>query len=194
MEILLASTNEGKKKEICSLLGKDFQVLNLSDIGFTDKIDETGATFYENALLKCRTLAEKYSYAVIADDSGLVVPALNGEPGIYSARYGGEGLTDRQRCQYLLDKLTSVPEKNRHAFFVCNLVYFESDMVYSSVQETCAGMIQMEMKGDGGFGYDPVFFLPGFNKTMAEISLEQKNIISHRGKALQKLNRLLNNE
>lgn len=194
MDILLASTNEGKRKEICTLLGNEFKILNLKDIGYTDIIEETGNTFYENAMIKCRALADKHSLAVIADDSGLVVPALKGEPGIYSARYGGEGLDDRQRCQHLLSKLAAVQGNERKAYFVCNLIYYESALVYTSIQEICAGMIQSEMKGDNGFGYDPVFFLPEFNQTMAELELEQKNKISHRGKALQKLKRLLINE
>jgi len=186
--IILATHNEGKVNELRQMLA-DFQVVvkSLSDINYHDEIAETGTTFTENALIKARVIATEYPEAIIvADDSGLKVDALNGEPGVYSARYAGLTATDDANIDKLLTELQAVEPEKRSARFVCVLVVISNEKEYV-VEGTCAGQILTERQGAGGFGYDPIFYVPELNKTTAEMSKDEKNAISHRGQAFAKL-------
>lgn len=169
----------------------DHRVLLPADAGISFFFEENGSSFHENALGKAGELFRLAQQAVIADDSGLVIPALGGEPGIYSARYGGEQLTSVQRNEYLLERMEGVSD--RRAFFVCALVLLLDEYRYTAVQETVPGVIIDASRGDGGFGYDPVFFTEAYGMTMAELTAEQKHHISHRGKAARTLQVLLQN-
>lgn len=189
--ILIATSNEGKKKELENSLShlsriNQWSLKTLQDLAEPIKIiEETGSTFQENAFLKAQYYHEKTGYAVIADDSGLVVPALNGEPGIYSARYSGENSSTQNNNQKLLKKMKMVSDKT--AYFITVLVFMIQPDSYYHVQGECFGEITAVLKGENGFGYDPLFFLPDLNKTMAELSLKEKEKISHRGQAIQKM-------
>jgi XTP/dITP diphosphohydrolase len=158
--------------------------------------EETATTFYGNALIKARTLFELMGEPVIADDSGICVDALNGEPGVYSARYGatnGIELSAEDRNKLLLSRMKGIPD--RTARFVCNMVLYYGPDRFVSVQETLEGSIVSESgSGSGGFGYDPVLYLPEYGKTVAELSDDQKDLVSHRGKAARKLQIFLNSE
>lgn len=185
MKILLATANMGKVKELNEMLkGQDIRVLSLRDFPDVPEIEETGASFAENALLKARKAAEISGLVSLADDSGLEVDALNGEPGIFSARYAGEPKSDEQNIDKLLAKLDSVPEANRTARFRCLIALVVPDGQEFLAEGTVEGRILSARRGSGGFGYDPVFFLPELDKTMAELSLDEKNTLSHRAKAL----------
>jgi XTP/dITP diphosphohydrolase len=187
MKIWFATNNAHKKKELEAILNTRLYIPSEEGIKFAP--DETGATFCENALLKARELKKIISgddNFVIADDSGLCVDALNGRPGVFSARYGeanGKKLTSVQQNLLLLDELGETGE--RGARFVCAMALLRESECFCIVQETLEGEIVKKsgMKGDGGFGYDPVFWIPSFNRTLAELSDEEKNGISHRGKA-----------
>jgi XTP/dITP diphosphohydrolase len=189
MKIVLASNNSGKVNELSSYL-RDFKLdIIPQDTMGVESIAETGLTFIENALLKARHASYKTGLSAIADDSGLVVPALKGAPGIYSARYAGEQASDGDNIKKLLAELASYTGKQREAYFYCILVYLtnEQDPVPSVGQGAWHGTILLEPKGDRGFGYDPVFFVMTENKTAAELSTAVKNSISHRGQALRSL-------
>jgi XTP/dITP diphosphohydrolase len=187
MKILLATANMGKIRELQEMLkGQAIQVLSLKDFPDFPEIEETGTSFAENALLKARKAAEVSGLVSLADDSGLEVDALNGEPGIFSARYAGEPKSDERNIDKLLAKLESVPEGNRTARFRCVIAVVVPDGREFLAEGTVEGRILFARRGLGGFGYDPVFFLPQLNKTMAELSLEEKNTISHRAQALLK--------
>lgn len=188
-EIVLASSNPGKVREINQLLaGLDLHVRPQGEFGVTDA-DETGLTFVENAILKARHAANHTGLPAIADDSGLEVDALNGAPGIYSARYAGSGATDQANLQKLLDALQDVPEELRTARFQCLLVYMRhaGDPTPLICQGTWEGRILFAPRGEHGFGYDPVFFVPTHDCASAELAPEVKNSLSHRGQALRKL-------
>jgi len=192
-KIVLASGNKGKVREINQLLaGLDLQVVPQTEFNVPD-IEETGLTFVENAILKARNAAQHTGLPAIADDSGLEVDALEGAPGIYSARYSadtaGEDATDQRNLEKLLKELKDVPEAQRTARFQCLLVYMEhaSDATPLICQGTWEGRILFEPVGENGFGYDPVFFVPGENCSAAQLSADAKNRLSHRGQALQKL-------
>ncbi len=192
-KIILASSNKGKLKEINQLLsGAELDVVSQSEFNITDA-DETGLTFVENAIIKARHASAHAKLPAIADDSGLEVDALNGAPGIYSARYAGEGTTDQKNLEKLLQELKDVPEEQRTARFQCLMVYMrhENDPTPLICQGTWEGRILFEPKGTNGFGYDPVFYVPTHDCSSAELEPDLKNSLSHRGQALTKLVRLL---
>jgi XTP/dITP diphosphohydrolase len=187
--IVLASGNPGKVREINQLLAElDLHVAPQSDYGVAEA-EETGLTFIENAILKARNAASHTGLPALADDSGLEVDALNGAPGIYSARYAGAGAGDRANLKKLLEALREVPEAKRTARFQCLMVYMRhsEDPVPLICQGTWEGRILFEPRGEGGFGYDPVFFVPTHNCSSAELEPQVKNALSHRGQALRQL-------
>ena len=194
IELLVATTNQGKLAEVRGFLSKlPMQICSLSDLRNPPVVVENGKTFAENALKKARTLAEFSGLFTLADDSGLEVDALGGAPGIYSARYCGEGNDDKNN-EKLLQQLSAVPETRRTARFVCALVLCAPrthGMKDWTACESCEGRIAFELKGYNGFGYDPLFFYPSFGKTFGEIDRQLKATVSHRGKALKKLAQVL---
>lgn len=197
MEILFATGNAHKAQEMNQILA-GHRLLLPRDLGLSFDFDETGTTFRDNAFGKAQALFDLAGgrYPVLADDSGLCVAALNGAPGVYSARYGsaeaGRPLTDLEKNQLLLK--TMAGQSDRRAWFVCNLVLILSPDRFFMVQETFAGQLLTELRGQGGFGYDPVLYLPEHQKTVAELDPSQKNSLSHRGKAALKLQKLIEKE
>ena len=188
-QIVLASNNAGKLREFNSMLADmDFEVLPQSEFDIPEA-DETGLSFVENAILKARHAAQLSGLPAIADDSGIEVDALNGAPGIYSARYSGVGASDEDNLQKLLRDLEDVPEHERTARFQCLLVFMRhaTDPTPLICQGTWEGRILNAPQGENGFGYDPVFYVPEHHCSSAQLSAETKNSMSHRGKALQKL-------
>lgn len=180
--LIVATKNQGKLREIKAILPQ-YEVLSMSEIGISDDVEETGTTFAENACLKAESVGRQCDCMVIADDSGLAVDALGGAPGIYSARYSGLG--DEENNRKLLREMESI--KNRSARFICALALYrpgEETLVFEGEME---GVIHDRTEGENGFGYDVLFFLPDYGLTAAQISPEEKNKISHRSKALQKL-------
>jgi len=186
-KVVLATGNPGKVRELASLLA-DFglDIVAQTELG-VDSAEETGLTFIENAILKARHAAQLTGLPAIADDSGLAVDALGGAPGIYSARYSGEGATDQRNLEKLLDALRDVPNDKRQAQFHCVLVYLRhaEDPTPLVFHGSWAGEITELAAGEGGFGYDPVFYVPELGRTAAELSRDEKRAISHRGKALK---------
>jgi XTP/dITP diphosphohydrolase len=186
--ILIASSNKGKIKEIKQILG-DRKIITLEDINERSfDVEENGLTFRENALIKAKAYAEKFGYVCLADDSGLEVDALDGAPGINSARYAGDNATDHDRVKKLLHELSGLAATKRRARFKCAVCLYDpasGDKIFS--EGICKGLICITPSGTNGFGYDPVFIPEGFRYTMAELLPEQKNSISHRGRALQEL-------
>ena len=192
MKIVFASGNLGKVREIREMLSCiNIELVSLKDYPDIPEIVEDGKTFLENALKKARTVSERTGRAVLADDSGLQVDALGGEPGIYSARYAGEGASDDDNINLLLEKLKEVPPEKRTASFCCVLVLYNTDGTYESFESRWPGRIIDDRRGDNGFGYDPVFYVPELNKTAAELPPEIKNRISHRGQSFLKLKQSL---
>jgi XTP/dITP diphosphohydrolase len=195
IELLVATTNSGKFAEVRAFLSKlPLKILSLKDLTNPPTVVEDGATFEANALKKARTLAEFSALLTLADDSGLEVDALNGAPGIFSARYAGEDGDDERNNQKLLRELENVPDEKRTARFVCALALCESRSKSSlewTVRECCEGRIAHALTGSNGFGYDPLFFYPPFNKTFGEIERATKATVSHRGKALARLAKAL---
>ncbi|MCK4798750.1 MAG: RdgB/HAM1 family non-canonical purine NTP pyrophosphatase [Spirochaetes bacterium] len=188
-EIILSTFNQHKTKELSKIFGDDIRLITLRQLDFKEKIVEDGSSFIENSIIKCKQVYKKFKKPVMADDSGLCVDALNGEPGIFSARYGGQGLSDVQRYEYLLKQLKGA--SNLDASFVCALVlYINFNRIYI-VQEETHGKITFKPRGQNGFGYDPILFLPELNKTFAELSDDDKNKISHRGKAAWIMKRVI---
>jgi len=188
-EIVLASSNTGKVREFNQLLGQlHFTVRPQSEFGVAEA-EETGLTFVENAILKARNAAAHTGRPALADDSGLEVDAIDGAPGIYSARYAGPGAGDRANLEKLLQDIEGVPEIQRTARFQCLLVYLRhvNDPTPLICQGTWEGRILFAPRGSNGFGYDPVFYVPTHDCTSAELSPEVKNALSHRGQALRKL-------
>jgi XTP/dITP diphosphohydrolase len=188
MILVLATRNQGKLREIeasLTLPGLTFQ--SLRDFPDLPDIVEDGASFLENALKKARAIGQALNLPVLADDSGLEVDALQGAPGIFSARFAGVGATDQANNLRLLNLLKEIPEAQRAARFVCLLVLFRPSGEWVQTRGVCEGLITREQQGDQGFGYDPIFFLPDLKKTMAQIPLETKNRISHRAQALEKM-------
>jgi len=188
----MASSNAGKLHEIAKILGDlDIAVVPQSDLGVSDA-DETGTTFAENAVIKAKHAAAATGLAAIADDSGLSVDALDGRPGVYSARYSGAGADDEKNIDKLLAELEGVPEPERGAAFHCAVCFVLPDAAAPLIaQAEWRGLILRERVGAGGFGYDPVFFDPELGRAAAELGAEQKNSRSHRGKALRELARRL---
>ncbi len=185
MKLVLASKNQHKLIEMQTILGQlGLEVVLESQVGVDVDVDETGVTFMENALLKARAVCEASGMAAIADDSGLVVDALNGAPGVYSARYGGKA-SDAERTAYLLENMAEVPAEQRTARFVSAIACALPNGRVVTAEGTCEGTITYETRGDNGFGYDPVFYVPSIGKTFAEADGAEKNAISHRGNALQ---------
>lgn len=183
MKVVLASQNKKKIVEMKDILSKmGVEVLSQADVGLNLEPEETGTTFEENARIKARAVMEAAEMPAIADDSGLMVDALGGEPGVYSARYGGPGLDDTGRWQLLLRNMEG--ETNRQGKYVSVICCVFPDGREILSRGECAGLLTQEPAGDGGFGYDPIFFLPQLGKTMAQITPEEKNQISHRAKAL----------
>ena len=185
MKLVLASKNQGKLKEMQTILSElGLEVVLESEVGVDVDVEETGTTFAENALLKAKAVAEASGMAAIADDSGLMVDALNGEPGVYSARYGGCS-SDPERIAYLLSNMADIPEGKRSARFVTAIACVLPDGQTLTAEGFCEGRILTQPRGTKGFGYDPVFYVPKIGKTFAEALPEEKNAISHRGNALR---------
>lgn len=182
MKIIAATKNKNKLREFGEIL-KGFEIISQAEAGIDIDVEETGTTFEENSMLKAKAIFEMTGIPAIADDSGLCVDALGGEPGVYSARYGGEGYDDEGRVQLLLKNMKDIPDEKRTARFVCAITLVSEEGIITARGE-CEGKIAYEPKGENGFGYDPVFYVEQFGKTTAEISPEEKNSISHRGKAL----------
>lgn len=183
MKIIAATKNKNKLREFGEIL-KGFDIVSQEDAGIDIDVEETGTTFEENSLLKAKAIYDMTGIPAIADDSGLCVDALGGEPGVYSARYGGEGYDDKGRVELLLKNMKNVPDDKRSARFVCAITLVDDKGILTARGE-CEGKIDYAPRGTNGFGYDPVFFVEKFGKTMAEISPDEKNSISHRGKALK---------
>lgn len=185
-KIILATGNQGKILEFQSLLKEKFEFQAQSDFGVIE-VEETGLSFIENAILKARNAAKHTNQWAMADDSGLVVEALNGNPGIYSARYAGENATDEENVDKLLKNLEN--ETNRNAYFYCAIVLVKHHLDPTPIIALGQwnGKILKQRQGENGFGYDPVFYLPQLQKTSAELSQKEKNKISHRGLAFEQL-------
>lgn len=191
-KIIFATGNEGKMKEIRLLLEDlGVRILSLKEAGIHLEIQENGKTFEENAVIKARTVMKETGALVLADDSGLEIDYLNGEPGVYSARYLGEDTSYRIKNQNLIDRLRGVPEEKRTARFVCVIAAVFPDGRILTTRGTIEGIIGYEERGDGGFGYDPIFWLPEYGCSTAELSMEKKNELSHRGKALSAMKKEL---
>ena len=185
-KVIFATGNEGKMKEIREILGDlDIELLSLKDAGIKADIVEDGKTFEENAEIKAKAICQLTGEIVLADDSGLEIDYLNKEPGIYSARYMGEDTSYRIKNASLIERLEGVPDEQRTARFVCAIAAAFPDGTMKTVRATMEGRIGYEEKGENGFGYDPIFYLPEYGCTSAELSMEEKNKISHRGKALK---------
>ena len=188
MELVVATRNQGKLREIRHLLeGSKFTVLSMDDFPGMPEIDENGATFDENALKKARTVARLTARLTLADDSGLEVMALGGAPGVRSARYAGEGASDADNNRKLLQALGEVPAEERQASFVCTMALCPPKGRCHLFHGRVHGTILEAPRGEGGFGYDPLFLVREHGLTMAELPLEVKNRISHRGQALRKV-------
>ncbi|MFA5309225.1 MAG: XTP/dITP diphosphatase [Dehalococcoidales bacterium] len=185
-KLLLATNNTGKLREYRSLLqGIPFDMVTLADEGITAEVAEIGQSFEENATLKATTLAALSGLLSLADDSGLEVDALGGEPGARSHRFAGENATDADRINHLLEKLKDAPDQIRTAQFRCVIAIAEPNGRVELCSGICRGVIIKEPRGTNGFGYDPVFLIPELNKTMAELTMEEKNLISHRSRAAE---------
>ena len=192
-KLLLATNNAGKVKEFRSLLqGIPFELVTPQDIGIKTEVAETGTTYEENARLKVCALSKESGLLTLADDSGLEVDALNGEPGVMSARYAGKNASDTDRVKYLLSKMKDVPKEKRTARFRCVIAIAQPDGQVEFCEGECKGLITFEPCGKNGFGYDPIFCFPKYGKTMAELPIEIKNRVSHRGRAAQKARMILN--
>lgn len=186
MKVIIASNNKGKIREFKALLSPlGYEVVSQSEAGVNIEVEETGTTFAENSALKAKAIFDiTENCGVLADDSGLVVDALNGEPGVYSARYGGLS-TDSERTQLLLKNLKDVPDDKRTARFVCAIHFIKANGETVAVEGRCEGKIGYQPQGENGFGYDPVFMYG--DKSFAQIPAEVKNTVSHRANALKKL-------
>ncbi|MFC1870094.1 XTP/dITP diphosphatase [Chloroflexota bacterium] len=187
LKLLLATNNQGKVREYRSLLnGFSYELVTMAEQGITTVVDEVGESLEENARLKATFLAAESRLLALADDSGLEVDALGGEPGLLSARYAGVGASDKDRVDYLLSRLEGIPREKRTARFRCVIAVAAPDGEVEVCSGECQGVITFESKGEQGFGYDPIFYLPELGKTMAELSSETKNRVSHRGQAAGK--------
>lgn len=184
MKFVLATHNPGKLREMSAILGElGVEVVSPADVGITVDVEETGTTFAENAMLKAKAICAAAGLPAIADDSGLCVDALNGGPGVYSARYGGEGLDDKGRYMLLLNSMRG--QTTRKAHFACAIACAFPNGDELTAQGQCDGAIAFAPMGEGGFGYDPVFLVPEMGKTFGQLTAEEKSAISHRGKALR---------
>lgn len=188
MRLVLASANKGKQREIaaiCAPMG--IEVVTAAELGFTEDIPETGDTFEANARLKAEAVSKALNLPALADDSGLVVDALDGAPGIHSARYAGSHGDDKANCEKLLSEMADVPKQKRGAAFVCVMICHRPDGAELVSDGRLEGNIAFKSAGESGFGYDPVFFLPDRGCTVAQIGADEKNAISHRGQAVRDL-------
>ena len=184
MKLVLASKNKKKLIELNAILsGLGVEVCSEAEAGVDVDVEETGTTFEENSLLKAKAVMEASGMPAIADDSGLCVDALGGAPGVYSARYGGEGLDDEGRTRLLLENMKGQSPRTCRFVSVITCCFPNGDVL--SARGECEGTVAFSPMGEGGFGYDPVFFVPGLKKTFAQLSAEEKNSMSHRGKALE---------
>lgn len=191
-QVIIATQNKGKAKDFEALFGPfGYEVLTLRDVAKDMDVEETGITFEENAILKAEAVAEALQTTVIADDSGLEIDALDGEPGVYSARYAGEAKSDEANIEKVLAKLEGVPKEQRTARFRCVLAIAAPNKETVTYSGSCEGTILSERKGVHGFGYDPIFFVPTEGKAMAELLPEEKAAISHRGNALRELEKAM---
>lgn len=196
-KIIFATGNQNKMKEIRQIMeGCAVEVYSMKEVGISCDVEENGTTFSENAVIKATAIADivrerKEDAIVLADDSGLEIDALNKEPGVYSARYMGEDTSYREKNANLISRLDGVPVEQRSARFVCAIAAVLPNGVVFNAEETIEGYIGYEEKGENGFGYDPIFMVPEFGCTTAELTMEQKNKISHRGKALKKMKEML---
>ena len=192
MRIVFATGNQNKMREIHEIMDDlGLEIVSMKEAGIEADIVEDGQSFEENAVIKASAIASQCQDIVLADDSGLEVDALNKEPGIYSARYMGENTSYRIKNQNIIDKLAGVPKEKRTARFVCAVAAVFPDGTHTVVRETIEGCIGYEESGENGFGYDPIFYVPAYGCTTADLSPEQKNEISHRGKALKKIKELI---
>ena len=190
--IIFATGNEGKMREIRMILGDlGVPVVSMKEAGAAADIEENGTSFEENAIIKARTIMKKTGEITMADDSGLEIDALGGEPGIYSARYMGEDTSYDIKNNLLLDKLKGVPDEKRTARFVCVICAVFPDGAVESARGTIEGRIAHEIMGENGFGYDPIFYYPECQCTTAQMDPEMKNELSHRGKALRKMREVI---
>jgi XTP/dITP diphosphohydrolase len=190
--LLVATNNRGKLREYSELLkGIPFELTTLSEQGITEEVEETGSSLKQNAIHKVTAYAKLSGLTTMADDSGLEVDALGGEPGPLSRRYAGDNVSDKERNDYLLAKLRDIPWEKRTARFRAVIAIVTPDGKVKTVEGVCEGIIAFDFKGTGGFGYDPIFYLPTLDKHMAELTLAEKNRISHRAKAAQKARRIL---
>jgi len=191
-KLLLATTNPGKIREYHSLLGNlGYDIVTPTELGMTQTIIEAGNSYEENARVKAATYAKLRQLVTIADDSGLEVDALNGEPGVRSARFAGEAASDAEKVEFLLAKLINIPWEKRPAHFKCVIAIATPEGQLILCHGECHGVIAFEAKGENGFGYDPIFYLPDIGKTMAELPLEVKNQLSHRSQAACKARKIL---
>lgn len=193
-KLLVATGNKGKLVEIRQIL-KDTEVLGLKDVNIDVDVEETGTTFAENAYIKAYEISKLSGLPVLADDSGLLVDALDGAPGVYSARFAGEDANDDDNVNKLLGLLSHIPENERHARFACAMcLIFPDGRKIEAFGVSCEGYIINEKRGENGFGYDPVFYSPDYNKTFSQMSMEEKNKVSHRKAALMELSQKLDRE
>ena len=191
MKILFATKNEGKLREIREILGPDYEVLSLLDLAEVPEIVEDGTSFEENALIKVRAIGPQKDTVVLADDSGLCIDAFSGGPGVYSSRFLGEDTDYIFKNNYILEKLSGLPDEQRGAHYSCVIAALFPDGTEAVTEARMEGIISEKPMGSGGFGYDPILYLPKFGKTAAEITAEEKNRISHRGLALEKMKEIL---
>lgn len=193
---MIASNNAHKVREIRQILGAYFSSMDtLKDAGVDIDVDETGETFEENAVLKAETILNATGYdAALADDSGLVVDALNGAPGVYSARFAGEGHNDQDNNAKLMREMQNVPDEQRTCRFVSAIALARRGLPTITVRGACEGVVLHEARGENGFGYDPYFWYAPFEKSFAELSADEKNSVSHRKRALEKLKTVLDSE
>lgn len=190
--LLLATTNQGKAREIESYLEDlNIEILSLKELEQSGPFSETGTTFDENARGKSLFYSMNWEGLTLAEDSGLEIEALNGEPGVFSARYSGEQATDEKNNQKVLERMKEVPSEKREARFVSCMVLSQKGKIITEIKESVEGVITFEEKGTHGFGYDPLFYYPPLKKTFAELLPEEKNEVSHRGRALKKLKEYL---
>ena len=192
MRIVFATGNEGKMREIRDILsGMEAEIVSMKEAGLSTDVEETGTTFEENAVIKAKAIAELTNDIVLADDSGLEVDYLNKEPGIYSARYLGEDTSYDIKNRAILERLEGVPKEQRSARFVCAIAAVLPNKEVLVARETIEGYIGFEIAGCHGFGYDPIFYVDEFGCSTAELTEEEKNVISHRGKALRVMREML---
>lgn len=190
MKLVFATANQHKAAEIAAMLPHGYQLLSLKDLDFYDEIEETGATLHENAAIKAKTIFEKYNLPVFADDTGLMVAALDGRPGVYSARFAGPNATYKDNCDLLLAELNHV--ENRNAYFQTVICFINAEGNEQYFEGTVHGKITKTPSGNQGFGYDPIFQPENSNLTFAEMPSEQKNAMSHRSRAFQAFLAFLN--